>query len=351
MDSMITIPKQIKVGYQKRQDTYTGQLAYIVYVDSKGITKKEKSWEGWRDKKINPDTFNNEPTSGFVLNKKVGDYRGSWDGRQAWIRVYDPRNFEFEISVNNLLFILENCSSIKGKGLEGEFVYSWDGKDLLLLPIDCSDYKSISEQQEMREKPNLKKKDFKAGYVYKYKDCSIYTYLGYNDYYDVTYTDHIEKKTFEFLKNQPVFLNEDNEFVVLEFKDFREEVSEAPDYASSLEEFRNSINGRVHVPRLKLSTDITKSSYFIFKFKDEYYCCYWYNDSNTCHMYGRFNKETFDFYYESNGWRCHDRYEFDVIKKDDGFYTIPDRFNNNQDKTLNTKITDFYEIEYVPEGE
>jgi hypothetical protein len=51
------------------------------------------------------------------------------------VRVYDPRNFEFEISVANLLYILEETSSLKGKGLEGEFVYAWEGKELVLLPV------------------------------------------------------------------------------------------------------------------------------------------------------------------------------------------------------------------------
>jgi hypothetical protein len=39
------------------------------------------------------------------------------------IVVYDPRGFEFEISIPNLLYILQECTSTKGKGLDGEFVY------------------------------------------------------------------------------------------------------------------------------------------------------------------------------------------------------------------------------------
>ena len=68
----MNIPKTIKVGYQKRGDTYTGKLAYVIYTDDKGKLRKEKSWQGWRDGKIKPSDFDNEPTSGFVLNKGVG---------------------------------------------------------------------------------------------------------------------------------------------------------------------------------------------------------------------------------------------------------------------------------------
>lgn len=47
----IFIPKKINVGFQKRDDTYTGKLAYIIYYDETGKLRKETSWNGWRDKK------------------------------------------------------------------------------------------------------------------------------------------------------------------------------------------------------------------------------------------------------------------------------------------------------------
>ena len=50
MQSTMFIPERIKVGYQERSGTYTGQLAYIIYYDVKGVLRKEKSWESWRHK-------------------------------------------------------------------------------------------------------------------------------------------------------------------------------------------------------------------------------------------------------------------------------------------------------------
>lgn len=70
MKSNIFIPKKINVGYQNRSGTYTGKLAYIIYYDEKGVLRKERSWNGWRDEDIPNDEFDNEPTEGFVLNKK-----------------------------------------------------------------------------------------------------------------------------------------------------------------------------------------------------------------------------------------------------------------------------------------
>jgi hypothetical protein len=197
MKSTIFIPKKIKVGYQHRDDTYTKKLAYVIYYDNKGVLRKETSWKGWihdtgrnlgrwengkyvvyNAPAIQPDDFENEPTEGFVLNKKAGGYDTGWNHRQTYCRVFDPRGFEFEITIPNLLYILENTSAIKGKGLEGKFVYGWSGKDLVLIPEKAPEY---VEMMEFTENLNLKMKktDFIPGLNYLTKQNVIKTYLGY----------------------------------------------------------------------------------------------------------------------------------------------------------------------------
>lgn len=184
MNSSLFIPKIIKVGYQNRTDTYTGKLAYVIYYDEQGKLRKETSWSNWRDEKIPDDEFENEPMEGFVLNKKVGGYQYHYDMRQTYVRVYDPRGFEFEITVPNLLYILENTNSIKGKGLEGEFIYSWDGKNIVLLPIDSPDYKELKELNEKRFSGSyIKAKDLEIGRIYLNKDGVEVVYLGRFPYY------------------------------------------------------------------------------------------------------------------------------------------------------------------------
>jgi len=186
-NTKLNIPKKINVGFQKRDGTYTGRLAYVTYYGPKGKLRKERSWQGWRDQKIPNEEFDNEATDGFVLNKKVGDYRGRYGGRSAWIRIYDPRGFEFEISVQNLIFILEECSSIKGKGLEGEFIYAWDGKNLVLLPVDSVEYKESTEFTRLQTK-KVTKKDMTEGCLYKTKENETVMYLGRHKWYEATYS-------------------------------------------------------------------------------------------------------------------------------------------------------------------
>ena len=72
MKANIFIPKKINVGFQNRDDTYTGKLAYVIYYDEKGKLRKEKSWNSWRDQNIPNEEFDNVPISGFVLNKRAG---------------------------------------------------------------------------------------------------------------------------------------------------------------------------------------------------------------------------------------------------------------------------------------
>ena len=179
MKSNIFIPKRINVGYQNRSGTYTGKLAYIIYYDENGVLRKERSWNGWRDEDIPNDEFDNEPTEGFVLNKKAGDYSTGWDHRQAYCRVYDPRGFEFEITIENLLYILANANCYKGKGLEGEFVYGWSGKDLVLIPVESPDYKQIVEFNKIvHNNECIRTKDLIIGATYLTKDDEQWTYMG-----------------------------------------------------------------------------------------------------------------------------------------------------------------------------
>lgn len=202
MKSNIFIPKKIKVGFQERRDTYTKKLAYVIYYDENGELRKEKSWNNWRDNSIEPKDFVNDPTEGFVLNKKAGGYSTGWNHRQTYVRVYDPRGFEFEITVPNLLYILENTNSIKGKGLEGEFVYGWDGSELILIPTSSPDYKEIMKyNQILFNKKKFKTSDMIPGATYLTKQNEKLVYIGRFHKYD---WDGIKKKSkyFYFYDNR-----------------------------------------------------------------------------------------------------------------------------------------------------
>lgn len=176
---MLLIPQKVNVGFQDRSDTYSGKLAYVVYFDEKNKLRKEGSWNSWRSKSIPNEILDNVPTSGFVLNKKAGGERWGWNPRQSYIRVFDPRGWEIEITPENLMYILENTNSYKGKGLEGEFVYSWQGKDLVLLPVEDPDYEKYKAHSEAIFLNNfVGARDLIIGHKYKFKNQNELVFMG-----------------------------------------------------------------------------------------------------------------------------------------------------------------------------
>lgn len=177
MNDHYFIPKTIKVGYQERRGTYTGRLAYVIYYDQKNTLRKETSWKGWCDPKIDANDFDNVPTEGFVLNKSVGGYKSDWNYRSAYFRVYDPRGFEFEITPENLLWILDWCTCSPGKGIEGKFVYGWAGDQLILIPCNTECYKICAEYSE-RMFAGVTKDSLEPGSIYRLKSGNDLLYIG-----------------------------------------------------------------------------------------------------------------------------------------------------------------------------
>lgn len=314
---VIYIPDKIKVGYCKRKDTYTGKLAYVIYYDEKGKLRKETSWQNWRDKNITPDDFENVPTEGFVLNRKAGgvEEQWGWNARKTYCRVYDPRGFEFEIDIVNLLFILEHCDSIKGKGLVGKFVYGWDGKDLVLLPVDCPDYKKHKELSSVVNKNNkIKAKDLKKGATYIDKNNKEYIYMGKFDYWD-HYGYETDGKVFgswskmiDYCKENNIYLEREyGRYRPIKYKDYVSYVSGKKfwfwkegyfyQYTNISNKFISCVNENCVSNYAELYDDMEHNSNFSPIDEDRYdYCYYTYNE-----FLDKANRYSFKFITKING--------------------------------------------------
>jgi hypothetical protein len=75
---------------------------------------------------------------------------------------------------------------MKGKGLEGAFVYAWDGKDLVLLPTTSLDYQESQKFTEMQSQ-KIGVKDLVEGCTYKTKQMEEYIYLGKFNWFEEHY--------------------------------------------------------------------------------------------------------------------------------------------------------------------
>lgn len=338
MKSTIFIPKKIEVGFQNRSDTYTKKLAYIIYYDQKNVLRKEKSWNGWRDKKIDPLTLENTPTSGFVLNKKAGGYDTGWNHRQTYVRVYDPRDFEFEITIPNLLYILENTSSIKGKGLEGEFVYGWDGTELVLIPVESPDYTEISEFNKLRhEKRSFNGKDLILGATYKSNNNIDLIYLG--RFYEANGANKEAKAYFFYSRNSSYSKIQVYKSLTNNILDIVDENC-AEDYSDLMDELSKSSYYSERDPKKDKYVEYTLEE-FKKSFESSYYNNSFYIDDGS---------KLFAVRRISYGWCSSNRREYDV------YNSYKNRKNERimNDVTLETIFTKYkpkYLVTYKSNGE
>lgn len=328
MKTQLIIPKKIKIGFNLRPDTYSGKLGYVIYHDGK-IWRKEQSWESWRQKeatesdkekcvenytknyyepyhKSNPGSYpqalnynevpefykrqfkfaegvepiecDNVPTEGFVLNKKVGGYKSDWHVRETKSRVFDPRGFEFEIDIPNLLYILQETNSIKGKGLEGEFVYAWDGKELVLLPTCSPDYQSCLEFTKIQNN-KVSAKNLIPGASYLTKREETYVYLGKFSWFPFEYprSGNWENR-YDLKKSREeklhMFFDEKNNLQILpSLKNISNVISDTPvdNYAELIEKFNTEnysnkvikLDGKIEKIEFSYPQENSYSSYSI----------------------------------------------------------------------------------------
>ena len=192
MTSMF-IPEKLKIGFQNREGTFTGKLAYVIYYDNKGVLRKESSWNSWRDKTIEPIEIENKPTKGFVLNKGV-QRNGYWGNGRSVVRVHHPDNFEFEVSVDNLIGILMHGDCCN-RELQQECVFAWYGTELILLPTNSIEYQQSIEFTKRQDLKVSAKNLIKGATYQKRKDDSVYVYLGHFEWFKQDYNDYYLTKS------------------------------------------------------------------------------------------------------------------------------------------------------------
>ena len=137
--------------------------------------------------------------------------------------VCHPQNILDHATVFSL-FILYHKNSIKGKGLEGEFVYGWSGSNMLLIPLSSPDYKDIVEYTKIiQENKTIKVKDLVVGRAYSTKQNGEYVYMGRFDKWDREYVsdwnkgrhcyEDINKGKHHFFVKKVDYYNSDKSFL------------------------------------------------------------------------------------------------------------------------------------------
>lgn len=187
------IPPEIFAVFDYREDTYTKKLAWLAQIKKKGGKyTPSRSMVLWSSSLEDTDKtskigyayerFENVPTEGFMINRSIGGVQRSywsWNPRREKVRIYDPRGFEFEITVDNLLLILEYCTLSHAKGIDGKLVYSFDKSQPVLIPCDSPNYKNCMEHTKVYT-DKVYAKDLLVGRRYIMRDSahSAAIYMG-----------------------------------------------------------------------------------------------------------------------------------------------------------------------------
>lgn len=245
MQTNLFIPSKIKIGFQKRSDTFTGKLAYIIYFDEKGNLRKEGSWKSWCDPKIESLELENTPRNGYIFNKGV-QRNGYWGSGRSVIRVYDPRDFEFEVSIDNLIGLLMH-SDVSKRDIVEECVFAWSGKDLVLLPTNSQEYiDSVAYTKKQSEK--ISTKELVKGYSYNQKKANeVLTYVGHYEWFDWGFDRSGEKHFHRSLGKKHVFFDKKNKSFsipnISTLSSVHDEQVDS-DYANIVDQFFSTINSQ-----------------------------------------------------------------------------------------------------------
>jgi hypothetical protein len=179
----IKIFPKVYVGFQGRRGVDEVPLGFLTpYTDDQAGQKRRDTVDAWAkgryggNKTFNSVELDNEPMIGFEVGRSIRR-SGGWNGSGAsYVRVKDPRGFELEITIENLVMIM-NENLIDNGEIMAECVWGRDGNRNILLPTNSEPYKA-SKQMAKSLSEVISLKEVKPGDMIKLIDGTEGMYLG-----------------------------------------------------------------------------------------------------------------------------------------------------------------------------
>jgi hypothetical protein len=182
--SSIKIPTTVYVGFQGRRSQDEVPLGFMTpYEDTKAGQKRRDTVDNWAkgywgssEKTFNAVTLENKPMIGFKIGRSIRR-SGGWNGSGAsYVRVEDPRGFELEITIENLVMCMAD-NHIQDGEIVAECVWGRDGNRNILLPTNSEPYKaSLATTEKLSKKLSLR--DIKPGDDIQLVTGEIGTFMG-----------------------------------------------------------------------------------------------------------------------------------------------------------------------------
>jgi len=218
---MLIIPKELYVGFQIRKATGNIKsldggknvaLGFASYKNEKN-EMQHPTLEKWRDKDIPRMCYDNTPTVGISVAGSIS----RWSTSSKCIRVEDPRGFQLEITVENFIEIIRNCTLDKGV-IQDEMVWGWD-TFVRLIKVESNNYNIGVENFNIKMTDNISLKDVKPGYIVRLKNGNVGKYLGawhiiIDDYSNKFVTSILEHNISSFMNTKRCYIIETKDDIV-----------------------------------------------------------------------------------------------------------------------------------------
>lgn len=167
--------KELVVGYHENfnLDIDKAPLAFLTYDTHDAASKKRidtvKNWYG-SEKMCNLD---NPPLSGFTFVDVISRCRT----KNKLMRVFDPRGFIVEVSIDILLEIMQSAT-IKNGIIQEKCFWARKGAENILIPENTPLHEQYLSETVYAKAANISTKKLKVGGLYINKDGKKYFYLG-----------------------------------------------------------------------------------------------------------------------------------------------------------------------------
>jgi hypothetical protein len=193
--AMFVVPKELAVVLNARETTNKVEsadgddviaLGFVSYRDADTNQIHHKSsMDKWGDKNMLRFSYINEPTTGF----RVVGFVSRWTTSNKFIRIEDPRGFQFEVSIDNFVDLLRETTIVNAI-IQDKVVYGWDDAGISLYKEGSEKYNEGIDNFVAISEPNISIKDITIGTIVKLKNgrtvqwCGPWYYIEYdwNDY-------------------------------------------------------------------------------------------------------------------------------------------------------------------------
>lgn len=202
------IAEKLYVGFQRQRYMNNENPRILGFAVPNDNESRKNTVNRWREKEIDPRVIENTPQRYFMIVDTVSRYSTS----NKLFRILDPRGFELEISAENLVHIIDNCTLNKSIILEDCIWAQGNGGKSYLLPTNTQEYKMYANKPE---KLNIEKGGV---YVSESNGLSVFRFEGIFHHAYVTWKAYSTKEKIEDKRKDHYSSYRQTEVIIQEYE-------------------------------------------------------------------------------------------------------------------------------------